>query len=307
MDPLLELMARYGGVASFSCLAAYGFSQAQVNRAIRAGTLERPRNRWLATRDADRELVAAVRVGGRLSCVSALRRKGVWCVDDGLMHVAVGAHTNHLSMPHDRSIPLADPLRHGVRLHRGAAELLPGELDLAVDRVPAALRHLILCQPREEAIVALDSALNSRFIGIYQVREVIESLPKKYARYVDLIDQTAQSGLETKARLRLRSLGIPYRTQMQIGTVGRVDLLIGDRFVVELDSKTWHTSFRAYTEDRRRDLELIERGFIVLRVTYDQVMLQWASVERAIRAVVGRNEHRWAARHRSAGLHSLPQ
>ncbi|MDN4640311.1 DUF559 domain-containing protein [Agreia sp. PsM10] len=302
MQPLLDVIDGYGGVASFSTLSAHGFASSDVSRAVKAGLLTSPRRRWWATSRAEPELVAAVRVGGHLTCVSALRRKGVWCVDDGLLHVAVGRNASHIAAPHDRSVRLTDPARHGVRLHRGTAVLLPGELDLAVDRVAPALRHLVVCQPREDVIVALDSALNSRFVGIYDVRAVIESLPKKYRHYLDLIDATAQSGLETKARLRLRALGIPYLTQVQIGTVGRVDLVVGERFVVELDSKAWHTSAQAYAEDRRRDLELIERGYIVLRVTYDQVMNQWSSVERAIRAVVRRNEHRWAARHRIAGL-----
>lgn len=302
MQPLLDVIDGYDGLVSLSTLVAHGFTATDASRAVKAGKLTSPRRRWFATPDADPRLVAAIRVGGHLTCVSALRHHGVWCVDDGLLHVAVGKNANHLAAPHDRSVRLTDPASHGVRLHRGTAVLLPGELDLPVDRVLAALRHAIVCQPREDAIVALDSALNSRFVSLSDVQAVIESLPKRYRRYLDLIDPSAQSGLETKARLRLRSLGIPYRTQVQIGTVGRVDLVVGERFVVELDSKSWHTSARAYAEDRRRDLELIERGYIILRVTYDQIMSQWPLVERAIRAVVRRNEHRWAARHRVAGL-----
>lgn len=302
MQALLDVIGGYGGVASRSALSAHGFAASDLTNAVKSGFLTSPRRGWFAASGAEPDLVAAVRVGGHLTCVSALRRRGVWCVDDRLLHVSVDTHASHLSAPHDRAVRLSRPASYGVRLHRGAAVLQDGELDLAVDSVPAALRHLIICQPREEVIVALDSALNNRLVGIYQVRQIVESLPKKYHRYLDLIDASSQSGLETKARLRLRALGIPHRTQVRIGTVGRVDLLIGDRFVVELDSKTWHTSAQAYAEDRRRDLELIERGYVVLRVTYGQVMNEWPSVERAIRAVVRRNEHRWAARHRIAGL-----
>lgn len=300
MQALFDVITAYDGVASVSTLAAHGFAPTEVTRAVKAGRLVSPRRGWVATPGADPQLVAAVRVGGHLTCVSALRRKGVWCVDDGLLHVAVGRNASHLAAPHDRSVPLTNPAQYGVRLHRGTAVLLPGERNVAVDRVPAALRHLVLCKPREEVIVALDSALNGRLIGIYDVRQIFESLPKKYGLYLELIDSSAQSGLETKARLRLRSLNIPYRPQVVVDGVGRVDLVVGDRFVVELDSKAWHTSYAAYTEDRRRDLALIERGYIVLRVTYDQVMNQWPEVERAIRAVVGRNEHRWAPRHRKS-------
>ncbi|MEF2978760.1 hypothetical protein [Subtercola sp. YIM 133946] len=60
----------------------------------------------------------------------------------------------------------------------------------------------------------------------------------------------------------------------------------------------WHTNESAFYDDRRRDLVLHEREYLVIRLTYGQVMHEWARVERLIRAAVQRNEHRWSARQR---------
>ncbi len=112
--------------------------------------------------------------------------------------------------------------------------------------------------------------------------------------------------METKARLGLRALGISYRSQVAIDGVGKVDLLIGDRLVLEVDGEEWHSGAEAYAVDRERDLRLVELGYSVIRLTYDQVMDEWDRVIAAIRALVGRDEHRWKTRHHRAGLGPLP-
>jgi hypothetical protein len=58
----------------------------------------------------------------------------------------------------------------------------------------------------------------------------------------------------------------------------------------------------AYERDRARDLALVELGYIVVRVTYRRVMDDWPSLERALLAIIRRNEHRWQSSHRSAEI-----
>jgi len=54
---------------------------------------------------------------------------------------------------------------------------------------------------------------------------------------MDLVDPGCGSGLETLARLHLRRRHIRVRSQVHIPPVGWVDLLIGGRLVLELDSR----------------------------------------------------------------------
>jgi very-short-patch-repair endonuclease len=287
------------GVASIRSIEQRGVAPARIARAIDSGDFRRIRNGWVARAGAAEDAVQAVRVGGSLSCISVLRRRRIWCDDDHLLHVRVGRHTGHLSSPHDRAVDLGRPAAHGIRVHRDHVVSPAGS---AVDPMPIVLAHVFRCQPRENVIVSLDSELRGGHILLPELRDVVARLPAKYSPYLDLVDMSAESGLETKARLRLRALGIPYRAQVRISRVGHVDLLIGERLVLELDGEAWHSGPLAYTEDRRRDLELMRQGFVVMRLSFAQVMGEWASVESVIRALVSRREHLWTARHRRDGL-----
>ena len=85
----------------------------------------------------------------------------------------------------------------------------------------------------------------------------------------------------------MRRLGIRVRQQVQIGP-DRVDVVIGDRLVIELDSREFHEREKDYARDAR----LGARGYRVLRFTYHQVMNDWPSVERAVLAARARSDHR---------------
>jgi len=91
------------------------------------------------------------------------------------------------------------------------------------------------------------------------------------------------------------------RIQVEIPGVGTVDTLVGDRLILELDSRAHHLGSN-YEKDRTRDLLAIEQGYIVLRVSYHRVMNDWPSVERVVMALVRRGEHEWSGMHRRLGL-----
>ena len=301
MTRLLQVLLEAGGVASTAHLAEHGIGAGPINNAVERGTVHRVRRGWVAVPDAPVDVVSAVRVGGRLSCLSVLQRENVWCMRDQRLHVRVPATAHNLSSPHDRRVPLGRPERFGIALHRSHRADLP-EPEGPVDSFAWALLHSITCQPRDDAIVTLDSVLKTGRLSRTELEFLTVHLPSKYRAYLELTDPAAASGLETKARLGLHRFNIPYRSQVAIAGVGHVDLLVGDRLVVETDGREWHTKPEAYAEDRRRDLALVEQGYLVLRLSYDQVMGEWPRVVAVIRALVARDEHRWSARHRKAGL-----
>lgn len=101
----------------------------------------------------------------------------------------------------------------------------------------------------------------------------------------------AESGTETLVRLKLRAGGIRVRPQMVIGGVGRVDLLIGARLVIEVDSREHHTSADAYESDRARDRKLTAMGYLVVRLSYRQVLHEWAEIEPDLLALIRRDAH----------------
>jgi very-short-patch-repair endonuclease len=92
------------------------------------------------------------------------------------------------------------------------------------------------------------------------------------------------------------------RTQVRVAEVGRVDLIIGDRLVIEADGREWHEGSVAFETDRARDLTLLRKGYVVIRLSYTQIMTEWALVEASIRALIELGEHRWRPGHYRAGL-----
>jgi very-short-patch-repair endonuclease len=74
-------------------------------------------------------------------------------------------------------------------------------------------------------------------------------------------------------------------------------VLVGDRLVIEIDGAGFHTGVE-FEADRRRDFELIQRGYLVLRLSYSMVMRDWAEVQRGIVTLIERGEHRWGSRAR---------
>ena len=103
-----------------------------------------------------------------------------------------------------------------------------------------------------------------------------------------LADARAQSGTETIARCLLRQYGLVVEPQVEIAGVGRVDLLIEGRLILELDSREWHLGEERYEVDRLRDLAATTNRYPVLRVSWSSVLFRWPEVEAAVFAALGR-------------------
>lgn len=71
----------------------------------------------------------------------------------------------------------------------------------------------------------------------------------------------------------VRSAGLPHpETEVQIGPY-RVDMLWRrERVIVEVDGATYHSLPSRIEADKRRDAELAARGYIVIRVTWRQLI-----------------------------------
>jgi very-short-patch-repair endonuclease len=288
MDAIDDI-ARAGGIAHISTLRHV--NRRELDALVAAKLLARPRRGWYAMPNAPHDFVRAVSVGGQVSCISALRVRGVWCVDDHRLHVSVPSNATRVKG--------ADLLVH-YNARPGANH------SVVADDTVHALAHAFSCQSRENVIVALNSALNLRRIRESQLPEIQALVARKYWPYFGAVDGTCESGLETKCVLRLRRLNLRVRTQVLIPRVGRVDVVVGDRLVVELDGIGFHTG-DAVKRDRRRDLELHRLGYLVLRVDYGMVMDEWDNVEEVIRLYVSRREHRWSPRHMRAGLGAIQE
>lgn len=280
MDLDFALRNSYGVVRT-QLLLRCGLTKAAIRQSVAAGALFPVRHGWYATSSAHRDVLAAVRAGGVLSCVSALALHGIWTPSPRHIHLRRTDHARY----------------RGAREPTGKGFVRCGHLienrrpATAVDPVSAALSSAARCVNDEELVAILDSVLRSRRVDLHGVRAVMARHPARVRRLLDFVDPRAESGTESLVRYRLDQRRIKHRLQVVIEGVGRVDLLIGRRLVIEVDSREYHTGEDAYESDRRRDRRAAGRGYQVIRVTYRQVMFEWNDVLADLLALIRRREH----------------
>lgn len=274
MPESIRLINMDAGVYSTKELHRGGLNAWQIRREVITGSLVALRHGWYATQTADPDVVSAVRAGGVLGCVSALRKHGLW-VPPGYRRV----HTR--------------PTRHGRLTTRQACRAfgpVPAALT-AVDPVPMALLCAARCMTAEHWIATCDSVLNTAELSTAELACEMGGPPRQVVAMMERCDRRSQSGTESIARIRLRAHGFKVVVQPQISGVGRVDLRIG-RLLLECDSVTHHTSVENYHNDRRRDRRALVDGWLTMRITYDDVMYGWSDVLDDIRAITRTDRHR---------------
>ena len=262
-------------VMSRTQLLAMGRDDSAIRRAVAAGTLVRLRPGWYARPDADASTMEAVRRGGVLSCVSALRQHGLW-IPPGHPEIHVRYSRHGTSQARGRRC-------------RGQGRALP--LTTAVDDVPLALDCATRCLTRDEWIVVCDSALEKSRWSIQRLQSEMPACLERTREWMSLCDGRSQSGTETLVRLRLRALGYDVEVQPKIAGVGRVDLRVG-KLLIECDSVEHHTGVENYRRDRKRDRRALVAGWLKLRLTYDDVIHHWDEILADIRAVTRAGRHR---------------
>lgn len=281
MERLLVRVAELGGAAATHELYAIGATREQLRLAVRAGVIRRIRYGWYIDPDTPAALADALRVGGRATCASVVAHHGLWLrKPPACVHVAVAPNACQLRNPGD----------YRRRFEGGAvvhwSDRGQGPSRLVVPLIPSLLEFAD-CQGAEDAFAAAESALARRLFTVEQWRRACAESSAAHAARLAFASVLSGSGTESVFVFRMRWLGIRVRQQVKIGA-DRVDGLIGDRLVVELDSREFHERERDYARDAR----LGARGYRTLRFSYRQVMFEWPQVEAAVLAALAREDHR---------------
>jgi len=147
----------------------------------------------------------------------------------------------------------------------------------------------------DAGVVAMDAALHRRLVT---QEGLMAATALRGARYgvatardaIRAADPRCESPGETLTRLVLVAAGLDVRSQVDIadgdGFIGRVDLLVGARVVVEFDGAVKYDRLegrRELMKEKRREERLRDAGYRVVRVT-------WADLshpERLVRRVRG--------------------
>lgn len=279
------------GIATVQQLRARGYTKQTLRLAVETGMLIRVKRGWYAEPAAPEQLVHAVRVGGRLSCISAAAWFGWSAPPSGRIHVAIPPNAGRLRDVENRRLhpPAID--REDAVLHWDDRCAMPrgGNLEplLVVDR-RTAVRHIVGCQHPEVAGAVLDSVLHREPTSGRRVRAWLDGLPLAQTSALPRLESGCESYLESIGRIRLEAAGLIGVHQVQIAGVGRVDQMIDGWLVIEWDGREFHDNTDAHEQDRWRDAQLAIRGYRVLRFTYRMVMNDWYAVIGAIRAALER-------------------
>ena len=279
---------RRGGVAATFELLGDGHTSHQLTRAVRRGEVERIRQGHYGCPELSAPETESVRVGGRLTGLAAAKHYGIWVPRNPTTDVLVSPHARALRTRDDatrRRSEHPDPLLrvswadHGARGTR------------SVVLVSECVRHVIRFEPPLVAFAVVESALTTGHLSRAEWGRLVTTLTRRQRRLLASVSRLSESGGESMLKFHLRAAGIRFRQQVKIAPIGRVDFLLGDRLVVEVDGAAFHTATDDFERDRRRDAELSCAGIRALRFSYKQVDQQPKLVIAAIEAALARRDH----------------
>jgi very-short-patch-repair endonuclease len=269
---VLRALERIGEpVATRAQLLRAGATPRAIAAAVFADRILRVRRGYYCLPTADPSLIRAVRIGGRLGCISAAQELGIWSAEPTSPHVAMRHSASRLRSPADRFTALTTENRDGCELHWFALPELPRRNIHTVSAIEA-LAHIVQCQPRKLAIASIDSALFQLAVTPLDVHRMFEGLPRRLRRLESHVDGRCMSGIESLVRLLLLDAGIPFELQVSFRGVGTVDFVVAGRVIVEIDGRLGHADEPSRARDYRRDAAVIRLGYAVVRLDYAQVM-----------------------------------
>lgn len=250
-----RILRETGGAATTRSLRSAGVTDRTLRAAVEQGGVVRPRRGVYALPSLLPSGMDALRLGGRLSCVSAARSYGLWGGTDARTHLAFPQHAG-------RSGPAT--VRHWGWL----------EAQDELWRVSLAdcLRSVVRCADRETAVAVLDTALSSGMVVPAQLRRLFEGEPAASRRIAADARPGSESGVESILRQRLTARGHLVEQQIAVPGVGRIDMRVDGVLHIEVDGFAFHADPAAFERDRLRDSALELRGLRRLRFAARQVL-----------------------------------
>lgn len=264
------------GIAHRTELAAAGFTRYRIRAAVADGSLRRLGRSWLvADAHADPTMLLAASVGGRVACASAAALLGLWTLEVPAPHIAI---------PPSSRMGRVD----GLRLHR-SIPLAPVRRTALVESIVDVLAHVAVCLPREAALAVWESAIRQRRIPA----AALATVPWRTIAAQTLASAAgalADSGLESIVADRLRWMRLPVRQQVPLFG-HRVDILVAERLVIQLDGWEHHSSAADRARDNRHDARLRAAGYRVIRIGYAEVVHGWPAIQAEIALAVAQRAH----------------
>ena len=279
MPDIAELVDRLGGMAQKQQLVKRGARDLELTSAVRSGSVTRVRNGWYSTLPASDPRLRAVRVGGRLTGVSAIAALDGWVLDSRRLHVSVPRNSARLRTQWNRHRRHRVEAPGDVVLHWDVPEASERGTSMIV-ALADALTAVILDESLETAVACLDWALHTQAIDRIDLEQILLGLPE-HLRYIgEWVDEDCESLPESLSRTRLRLSGHAVTSQVPVGETEAIDLVIDEVVGLEVDGEKWHVN--RFEQDRNKDLTMTIANYHAIRPAAKHVFYDWPRVERAI-------------------------
>ena len=265
---IFEHLVQAGGVARTAQLLSAGYSRRDVGRLTELGATQPRRGVFLAP-GCDGDLAAAVHHNGRLTCASAAARYGLWLRNPpARLHLAC----NH---------------GHGKGFVRHRTVRFDGHPELPVTAVEDVTLHALGCLAPPSSTAIATSAIRLHDVPLELLRaELRGDRSGPVQRALRELDLRAESIVEVDAQHLFRSNGIDYEAQVLLPGIGRVDFLLADFLIVEIDGYAFHSKRADMLRDRHRNNTSTVKGFSVLRYMPEPIWFNPEQVVAEIRAVL---------------------
>lgn len=283
MPDIAATVHSLGGLAQKQQLVARGACDLDLTRAVRDGSVSRVRQGWYTTLPDTDLRVRAVRVGGRLTGISAIIQAGGWVLGAHPLHVSVPDNAARLRSQHNRRVRFDTSARGGVVLHWDTAELGERGTVAAVGLSDALLR-VVLDESLETAVAALDWALRTGALDEFDLEALLFQLPPDYRHIRHWVDEVCDSLPESLSRTRLRLRGHTVVSQVRIESGEAIDLLVDDCVGVDVDGEEFHLT--RFERDRHKDANITLEKFYSFRPSARMVFNEWETVCLAIETAI---------------------
>jgi hypothetical protein len=283
MALLSEIVDSLGGMAQKQQLVRRGARDRDLTYAVRIGDVVRVRNGWYSTRDERSPELRAVRVGGRLTGISAIAAMGGWVLGTHPLHVAVNENAARLRDQHNRHRSLKVKASSGVVLHWGSPEKASRGTAVSVG-ARDALERVVLDEDLETAVAAVDWALHTGQLDLIDFETLILRLPAERRGIREWVDPDCESLPESLSRTRLRLSGHNVVAQLPMSGGRRIDLVVDEIAAIEVDGEEHHRD--RFETDRSKDIDITLMGLHSMRPSARTVFHDWGRFERAVEVAI---------------------
>lgn len=272
MMPIDTLLRCSGWFLRRRDLLERGYTDAAIRAALADRIIFRVRQGWYSVPDAPEPAVRAVRVGGRLTSISALESYGIPVPRRPDTHIVVKATASRLRATHDRRKRLAGA--RDVRIHWvDRAASADSVWRVSIDD---ALLQVLIDEPRDIAVACASLVMHIEKWTDRRLDAIFARAPHDVRVWRALVSALDESHGETFFRLWTRDAGLLVVQQVSRRGVGRLDFQIGPHTFVEVDGGQhdpgWTaTASNSWEKDHDRDTTMAIAGDRVLRFTYRQL------------------------------------